>query len=375
MKYILDLLIFILNSLPSENVDINVHPTKNDVHFLFEDEVVKYVYNSVLDSLNRAGDSKKFLVSLTPNVSNPRNIRLMFPPRIEQVKKKNCCYNISCHTDRLGQNSSASLCGLCCKIEKEQIMFESRRSSTKCVVKIGSHVIRSLVRTVEQNIDHVLLDVIKKSVYVGSVNSVFSVIQSGSNLWLMDHVLFMERFFYQIFIASSGDLSFVSLPSGLKMHPLICSALENNKQVMLDSLLGFDECNIDVAAQFLCVELLKHVDILRDVFSLSLSVCGSLLTLPTILEGVPLASENIPLLLLSLVLDVDWEDSTECHKNIAEVLSRFFSSSDVFTDKVLEKYIFPAAQCYYLPTLPTDDDVVFRKVVSLDKLYKVFERC
>jgi DNA mismatch repair protein MLH1 len=373
-----------MNSLPPENIDVNVHPTKNEVQFLFEDEVVKFVYNSVLESLNSAIDGKKFPVLSTPDSlvvqlnksvdsmssisvsstsskrirsdTNQRKISNYFAPRFEQVTKNTFCSKINCNTNFTSQ------CGFCCKVEGRRMSLVSKRTSIDGVHSCGSR----------SNVDSLLLDVIEKSVYVGSVDSVFSVVQSRDDLWLLDHVLFMESFFYQIFM--EGDLSFVCLPSDVKILPLMLSVLENSEQMGLFESLGV--VKFDIAAQFICTELLKHGDVLRDFFSLSISLNGFLVTMPTILEVIVPSVENIPVLLLSLVLDVDWEDSAKCHKNVAEVMSRFYASSILLTRKVFENVVFPAAQCFYLPPPScSDDDIIFRKIVSLDQLHKVFERC
>ena len=54
--------VYISLELPPENLDVNVHPTKKEVHFLHEDEIVAAIYDAMSEKLRGANASRVFHV-------------------------------------------------------------------------------------------------------------------------------------------------------------------------------------------------------------------------------------------------------------------------------------------------------------------------
>ena len=54
--------IFLSVSIPPASIDVNVHPTKKQVHFLHEDEIIVELSNAVDDVLTSADQSRVFSV-------------------------------------------------------------------------------------------------------------------------------------------------------------------------------------------------------------------------------------------------------------------------------------------------------------------------
>ena len=52
--------IYLSITMPSEHIDVNVHPTKKEVHFMFEDELMQQLYMGVHNLLKSANQSRTF---------------------------------------------------------------------------------------------------------------------------------------------------------------------------------------------------------------------------------------------------------------------------------------------------------------------------
>ena len=50
--------------IKSENIDVNVHPTKQSVHFLNEDRIVERICESMDERMKRADQSRTFYVQV-----------------------------------------------------------------------------------------------------------------------------------------------------------------------------------------------------------------------------------------------------------------------------------------------------------------------
>lgn len=52
--------VYLSLTIPGQNIDVNVHPTKQQVHFLFEDEIVQALTNGLEEKLKGANTSRTF---------------------------------------------------------------------------------------------------------------------------------------------------------------------------------------------------------------------------------------------------------------------------------------------------------------------------
>lgn len=312
--------------MPSENVDINVHPTKNEVHFLDEEHIVKHIHSVFTDTLRNAINSRKLPVVSFPNkesilcvvssdtfsmesyfkqkaltaaldMDNTSTVKLKTNTTkfVRSVMNQNKIKSFF----TLGEKEQASLpCdGDCCKGDK--IFFDMcGKQSCNDERRTGFHSSVALIGAIERSTDVDFSETLKNSVFIGTVDEIFSVIQSGNNIWLVDNLLLMESLFYQILIKSGGELYFICPTFNVKILPLINFAID-----------GFDN-DISNGLQFANI-LIKNRKILNDYFALCISADGELLSVPLVLKDVQPSNEHIPLLLLSIAANVHWDDDTE----------------------------------------------------------------
>lgn len=145
---------------------------------------------------------------------------------------------------------------------------------------------------------------------------------------------------------------------------------------------------------------------LDEYFSFGLTDMGDLEIIPLLLPGYTPELDKLPLFVLRLALQVDWEDEKRCFDSFLRELAYFYSLSpppivadepsadgsqeeeeDVLrrreeerreaeeaTKRAIEHVVWPTAKQYFVaPEGMLKRDVV--QVTSLEALYRVFERC
>jgi DNA mismatch repair protein MLH1 len=119
---------------------------------------------------------------------------------------------------------------------------------------------------------------------------------------------------------------------------------------------------------------------LNEYFSLDISADGQLIGLPMIIRDYRPQFEKLPMFLLRLGTEVDWESERGCFDGVAKELAIFYcaeppasevSQQDYFSQ--VEQLIFP---CFKLRFhAPKKLNEYLTPLTSLHDLYKVFERC
>ena len=123
---------------------------------------------------------------------------------------------------------------------------------------------------------------------------------------------------------------------------------------------------------------------IEEYFTLSITKDGKLASIPKLLPGYIPDLNRLPLFLMRLGPQVNWDQESECFSSFLRELAYFYAptpisnSQDSNSEKALrwqiEHSLFPTLKKYFrAPRTLLDRDVI--QIASLPDLYKVFERC
>ncbi len=96
--------------------------------------------------------------------------------------------------------------------------------------------------------------------------------------------------------------------------------------------------------------------------------------------------KGLPLFILRLATEVDWDNERQCFSGIALELARFYSylphtnaghDSNIGRQaaQIVTNDIMPALRHFLVPQNSFTEDGTVVQVADLESLYKVFERC
>lgn len=201
-------------------------------------------------------------------------------------------------------------------------------------------------------------------IYVGFVAANRSLIQIGTQLIMVNHRELASAFFYQNCLDRFGNFP------AFEFKPL---SLESALKLSLTSSKSGCSGEISNAAELVqhaCEKLQSMAEMLKCYFSIVITE-GDLRRLPIVLEGLVPRIGAVPLFLLRLASDVDYEDEKTCFRGICKAISEMYAES---CDKdSLNDLVFPAARKKIKVSSKFNEIMV--KLTSTEELYKVFERC
>jgi DNA mismatch repair protein MLH1 len=172
-------------------------------------------------------------------------------------------------------------------------------------------------------------------------------------------------------------------------------------------------------------ELLKEkAEMLEEYFSVHIDSSANLSRLPVILDQYTPDMDRVPEFLLCLGNDVEWEDEKSCFQGVSAAIGNFYAmhppllpnpsgdgiqfyskrgessqeksdlegnvdmednlDQDLLSDAEnawaqrewsIQHVLFPSMRLFLKPPASMASNGTFVKVASLEKLYKIFERC
>lgn len=249
----------------------------------------------------------------------------------------------------------------------------------------------------------------KDSVFVGCVSHRHAILQHSTSLYLVNIERLSAELFYQIMIADFGNYGLMRLSSPAPIVDLARLALDSPES-------GWDPADgpKEQMAEFCRDLLVEKRDMLEEYFSLEIDETGNLKSLPLLLDEYRPCLDHLPLLLIKLAGEVDWEEEKPCFQTLCRTMAGFYAvkepledEEEDFKDKeegrdagatkseapsegvvrmlpsgpgswpwVVENVIYRALKSgNFCPCKQFATDGSVLRVANLTDLYKVFERC
>ena len=343
-----------------QRVDVNVHPTKREVNFLNEDEIVECICNEIRSKLAQVDSSRTFMTqSLLPGAARMESLATH---RTENVANGEGASKPSATAATSSSSSSTTrkpyehnLVRTDSKVRKITSMLAPARStqteagdtSTNMQNALDNdlqyemtdreplHValtsVKNLRANVRESMHKNLTETIASHTYVGLVDEQrrIAAIQSGVKLYLIDYGMICNEFFYQIGLTDFGNFGIIKLNPAPKLIDLLKIASESEAEASSQRLKNNNtpekEKILKTAPEIITKTLVDRREMLHEYFSLNITSDGILLSIPLLLKGYTPSLAKLPNFLLHLGPYVNWFSEEDCFRTFLRQLSAFYT--------------------------------------------------
>ncbi|EKM56943.1 uncharacterized protein PHACADRAFT_119030 [Phanerochaete carnosa HHB-10118-sp] len=402
--------VYLSLQIDSRSVDVNVHPTKREVHFLDEEQITQKIGDAVHAILIGQNQSKTFEYQTlltggtAPTASqSKKGKKRARPDEEDELSEASSSVPLAAppaakkpapnHKVRTSQQDRTldSMFPVYTPSQRPSIGDANLGQTQKTVVvKVPEIVVSECnlasVMRLRQEVEDVkheeLTEILQKHVFVGIVDlgRCLSLVQHSKKLYLMNHGALAEEFFYQLGLIQFGDYHRIKLDPSPPLRTLVELAVD----VEDTSASKLSKANI---VNMIVDTITARREMLAEYFSLEIDADGNVSSLPLLLKGYTPNLDKLPLFLMRLGPQVDWYSEQKCFQTFLRELAYFYVPEPLISGSTdadradetamrwqIQHVLFPAMTRYMLPpkTL-VDRDVV--QVAHLPELYRVFERC
>lgn len=414
-----------------QRLDVNVHPTKREVNFLNEDEIVEKICTDIRIKLADVDKSRNFMTqTLLPGAQAPLVADMLDPVAFAAADKART-------TSRPYENNLVRTDN---KLRKITTMLPpttkpatAARDADAVPIASGSTTalgsqdveythtdrepvicrlmtIKELRSSVRDSMHNALTEIFASHTFVGIVDERrrLAAIQSGVKLFLIDYAAISSAFFYQVGLTDFGNFGQIRFNPPLSLSSLLTIAATHEKATAPPNTSPEDDFEVEDVVEIVSSQLISRREMLQEYFSISITPDGLLEGIPLLLKNYTPALSKLPQFLLRLGPHVDWTDEKECFDSFLQELARFYvpeqlppspgpeqreseqqenrneAQGESITPeikqrrdavrKMVEDVLFPAFRSRLIATRELMGGAVL-EVANLKGLYRVFERC
>lgn len=364
--------IYLSLHLSPGNVDVNVHPTKHEVHFLHEEKIINKIRTVLENALLGSNASRVYYTQA--------KLPVTFASEVSEVKtqedgKKKLYAQNTVRTDCLDQKLEKFFSDTTDKAEAKEKSDQSIKQPEKREIKLRS--ILQLKTDVENSLHDGLHNLIKNFVLVGFINQKQCLLQHETKLYLCNTENLVKELIYQLMLFNFANFGIIRLSTPVSIKELILFYIELNKEKWTET-----DGSIDEIVNNMLSLLVERSDMLEDYFSIVIDNDGNICTLPLVLEKYLPDLCLLPDFLIRMCTEVDWDLEKPCLDGICREVSRFYSKISIDEDSeknnwkwTTEHVLLSTMRNTLLPPSKFTQDGTILEIANLPDLYKVFERC
>ncbi|KAI1174633.1 histidine kinase-like ATPase [Nemania sp. FL0916] len=408
--------VYLSLEIDPQRVDVNIHPTKREVNFLNEDEIIQCVCKTIREKLAAVDTSRTFMTqTLLPGTiipsgtsqetdeSSAKNPGTSRKPPVRayennlvrtdaSLRKITSMFPTTIKGSGPGSTADTAITDAGLEPEYET----TDRDSVYC--RLTS--VRDLRTAVRDDMHHELTEIIANHTFVGIVDEKrrLAAIQGGVKLFLVDYGRACFEYLYQLGLTDFGNFGVIKFQPPLDLGEVLTIAAEQEKTTEEEGMSADDD-DFDVAevVRRVTEQLIERREMLLEYFSLEISPAGELLSIPLLVKGYTPSMAKLPQFLLRLGPYVDWTDEKLCFESFLTELASFYvpeqlpplpGNDQVEEDDVpeevkarrahvrraVEHVFFPAFKARLVATKTFMKGGVL-ELANLKGLYRVFERC
>nr|KAF6475234.1 mutL-like protein 1 [Rousettus aegyptiacus] len=457
-----------------QNVDVNVHPTKHEVHFLHEDSILERVQQHVESKLLGSNSSRMYFTqTLLPGLAGPSGEVVKSTTGVTLSSTSGSGDKVYAHQmvrtdsreqkldaflqpgskalssqpqvvvpeDRTDTSSakqqdeemlkvpapaeaagkSQSLEGVAPKgasetsekrvsspslgnpskrhredSDVEMVEDESRKEMTAACTPRRRIINLTSVLTLQEEINErgheSLREMLHNHSFVGCVNPQWALAQHQTKLYLLNTTKLSEELFYQILIYDFANFGVLRLSEPAPLFDLAMLALDSPESGWTE-----EDGPKEGLAEYIVEFLKKKTEMLADYFSLEIDEQeGNLIGLPLLIDNYVPPLEGLPIFILRLATEVNWDEEKECFESLSKECALFYSIRKQYVSEestlsgqqgegpgstanpwkwTVEHIVYKAFRSHLLPPKHFTEDGNILQLANLPDLYKVFERC